>query len=112
MARTGERQLNAVLHALADPTRRALLGLLAEAEQPVNALAAPFAMSRPAVSQHLRVLRDAGLVVERRVGRERLYRLDPTPLAEVRDWLRRYDRFWGERLDALGDYLEEADGDG
>src|SRR5258707_3570770 len=71
--------LDSTLRAIADPTRRDLLGLLAEGEQPVNRLAEPFAMSRPAISQHLRVLRDAGLVTERRIGRERWYRLRTAP---------------------------------
>lgn len=80
--------------AIADPTRRELLDLLAEGEQPVYRLAAHFAMTRPAISQHLRILRQAKLVDERRVGRERWYRLEPTALSEVSDWLRRYERFW------------------
>ncbi len=75
----------------------------------MNALAQPFAMSRPAVSQHLRVLRDARLVEERSVGRERLYRLRAERLRVVERWLRTYERFWQERLAALGDFLERGD---
>ena len=97
-----------VFVALAHPVRRALLDRLVASELPVNALAAPFAetMSRPAISQHLRVLREVGLVDERAVGRERVYRLRAERLREVRDWLRKYERFWRHRLDALGSYLE------
>ena len=75
--------------------------LLAEADRSVHALAGHFAMSRPAVSQHLRVLLDAGLVTEQRHGRERRYRLVPEQLGPVRDWLARYERFWDDRLQRL-----------
>ena len=97
-----------VFQAIADPTRRAILQLVADEERPVNVLAERFAgqMSRPAVSQHLRILRDAGLVTERRVGRERRYRLRATPLREVRDWVRQYEWFWRDHFDRLADYLE------
>ncbi|HEV7217023.1 MAG TPA: metalloregulator ArsR/SmtB family transcription factor [Chloroflexota bacterium] len=96
-----------VFQAIADPTRRGLLEMVAGGERPVKALAESFQMTRPAVSQHLRVLRDAGLVTERRVGRERRYRLRAGPLREVRDWVRQYDKFWQERLAALGEHLED-----
>jgi DNA-binding transcriptional ArsR family regulator len=95
-----------VFQAIADPTRRRLLELVSDGERPVNTLADAFPMSRPAISQHLRVLRQAGLVTERKVGRERRYRLRATPLREVRDWVRQYEWFWRERFDALGEYLE------
>ena len=75
-----------------------MLDLLAEAERPVGFLAAHFDMRRPAVSQHLRILLDAGLVKERRHGRERRYRLVPKRLAPVRDWLAHYEQFWDDRL--------------
>jgi DNA-binding transcriptional ArsR family regulator len=101
--------IDPVLRAIADPTRRELLGLLMDGALPVNRLAEPFPMSRPAISQHLRVLREAGLVTERRVGRERWYRLEPAPLRAVSAWVRQYERFWDARLDALGRYLEEED---
>lgn len=90
-----------VYHAIADPTRRRLVERLRAGERSVSELAAPFAVSRPAISQHLRVLREAGLVSERRVGRERRYRLHPGPLREVSEWVRQYEGFWTERLDAL-----------
>lgn len=96
-----------VFQAIAHPARRQILDALAGGEAPVNELSEPFAMSRPAVSQHLRVLREAGLVVERREGRQRIYRLDSAPLREVRDWVSSYDRFWQERLEALGHHLKE-----
>ena len=97
-----------VFRAVADPTRRAILDRLRAAELSVNDLAGPFDMSQPAISQHLRVLLDAGLVSERRAGRERLYQLHPERLQEVRDWLRKYERFWRARLVALDSYLENA----
>lgn len=100
-----------VFAAIAHPVRRRLLDTLAEGERPVRALAEPFAMSRPAISQHLRILLDAELVTERRVGRERRYRLQPERLAEVQQWLRRYERFWRQRLDALATYLDETEDD-
>ena len=100
--RTGDE----VFRAVADPTRRGILDLLAAGELPVNRIAEPFGMTRPAVSQHLRVLRRAGLVAERRVGRARRYRLRAERLREIGDWLQKYERFWDEKLDALGDYLD------
>ena len=107
----GEADLFAVL---GHPVRRALLDHLREAgggEQPVKRLAAPFAISRPAISQHLAVLLAAGLVRERKVGRERHYRLEGTRLREVHQWAGRYARFWAAGLDALGRYLDDgADG--
>jgi DNA-binding transcriptional ArsR family regulator len=97
---------DAVFAALADRTRRDLLDLLRGGEHPVHALAAAFHVTRPAISQHLRVLRDAGLVAEARVGRERFYRLQADRLREVAAWLRYYETFWAEHLDALGAHLD------
>jgi DNA-binding transcriptional ArsR family regulator len=90
--------------AIADPIRRRVLELVRDDEVPAGEIAAQFSVSRPAVSRHLRVLREAGLVQERRMGRERLYRADPEPLAELRAWL---DRYWADRLDALKRLAEE-----
>jgi DNA-binding transcriptional ArsR family regulator len=90
------------LEALADPTRRTIVELLAERELSAGELAARFPTSRPAVSRHLRVLREQGLVQARSEGRRRLYVLDPEPLAELDEWLTRYRGFWANRLDALG----------
>ena len=95
-----------VFLAIAHPARRAILDHLRRGEQPVMALAEPHDMTLPAVSQQLRVLRRAGLVSERREGRRRFYRLNPEPLKEVRDWMRRYEKFWTRKLRALGTYLD------
>ncbi len=92
--------------ALADPTRRRIMDLLSEGDKPVHALSDTFAVSRPAISQHLRVLREANLVREHRVGRERHYRLHAAALREVATWVARYDRFWDERLTILGAQLD------
>ena len=88
--------------ALADPTRRTIVELLAEGERSAGELAAEFETSRPAVSRHLRVLREHGLVSAREHGRRRLYALEPAPLAELDEWLSHYRAFWTNRLDALG----------
>ncbi len=92
---------NDVFTAISHPARRQMLDLLAAGDQPVNALAAHFAMTRPAVSQHLRILLDAGLVTEERHGRERRYHFCPEQLGPVRDWLATYERFWDERFKKL-----------
>lgn len=99
-----------VFGAISHPARRRMLDLLAHGDRPVNVIAANFAMSRPAVSQHLRVLLDAGLVTEQRHGRERRYRLVPERLAPVRDWLAHYERFWDDHLTRLERYLDKGDG--
>ncbi len=96
-----------IFQAIADPTRRALLDRLKEGEQPVKQLASAFEMTLPAISQHLQVLSEAGLVTQRKVGRQRLYRLNPVPLKQVSDWVTDYEQFWQEKLDALGNFLEE-----
>jgi DNA-binding transcriptional ArsR family regulator len=92
--------MNAI-EALADPTRRRIVELLAEGERSAGEIAAQFRTSRPGVSRHLRVLREHGLVHAREQGQRRLYSLDPEPLAELDEWLARYRRFWTNRLDAL-----------
>jgi DNA-binding transcriptional ArsR family regulator len=94
--------------ALADPTRRRIVELLAEHERDVSELQAHFAISQPAVSRHLRVLRERGLVQVRPDAQRRIYSLDPTPLAELDDWLGRYRSFWAQRLDALETELWRA----
>jgi DNA-binding transcriptional ArsR family regulator len=98
-----------VFSALANPTRRALLGLLLDRPRPVQELAAHFDMRRPSVSEHIKVLRDAGLVTERRQGRQRIYELDPAPLGELRDWLHPYQRFWRAKLREFGGLLDERE---
>src|SRR3984893_5686707 len=87
-----------VFGAISHPARRRMLDLLVEADRFVNSIAGHFQMSRPAVSQHLRSLLDAGLVTEQRHGRERRYRLVPAQLRPVRDWMACYERFWDEHL--------------
>jgi DNA-binding transcriptional ArsR family regulator len=97
-----------VFHAIADPIRRELLDLLSEGEKPVTSLCKPFDVAQPAISQHLRVLREVGLVSERRVGKYRMYRLEAAPLAEVHDWVNHYEWFWRSKLRALGDHLDRG----
>ena len=84
-----------------------MLDLLVEADRSAGAIAGHFQMSRPAVSQHLRVLLDAGLVAEERRGRERRYRLVPERLAPVREWLAQYERFWDDHLKRLQEVLSK-----
>jgi DNA-binding transcriptional ArsR family regulator len=97
-------QLDATFAALADPTRRAILARLADGDAPVSALAAPFEMSQPAISKHLRVLERAGLISHSREAQRRPRRLEARPLAEATAWLENYRRFWEQnyrQLDAL-----------
>jgi DNA-binding transcriptional ArsR family regulator len=97
-------RLDATFAALADPTRRAILARLASGEAPVTELAAPFAMSQPAISKHLKVLERAGLISRGRDAQRRPCRLEPAPLAQATQWLERYRSFWEgsfDRLDAL-----------
>src|SRR6266550_2322564 len=96
-----------VFTAISHRARRQMLDLLTDAERSVSDVAAHFEMSRPAVSQHLRVLLDAGLVTERRHGRERRYRLVPERLGPVRDWIALYERFWDDRLQRLAKQLSK-----
>jgi DNA-binding transcriptional ArsR family regulator len=96
-----------VFAAIAHPVRRRILDLLVEEDRPVNAIASNFDVSRPAISQHLRVLLDAGLVAEQRHGRERRYRLVPEELAEIYGWLSHYERFWTHRLQSLAERLAD-----
>jgi DNA-binding transcriptional ArsR family regulator len=93
-------------HALADPTRLAVLDLLRMGPQPAGQIAAVFPISRPAISKHLRQLRKARLVLESRRGRHRVYRLNPAPLAAVDSWLERYRAFWQENLNRLKLFVE------
>ena len=100
-------RLNAIFSALADPTRRAILARLAEGEASVTELAAPFAMSMPAVSKHLKVLERAGLIVRGREAQWRPCRLEAEPLKEVADWVEHYRALWEQRFDRLDAYLKE-----
>jgi len=96
--------------ALADPTRRAILARLAQGECTVNELAAPFDMSLPAVSKHLRVLERAGLITQRREAQRRPCRIEAAQIKGVVDWAEHYRALWEQRLDRLGDYLDELQG--
>jgi DNA-binding transcriptional ArsR family regulator len=101
-----------IFAALASPVRRQVLQLLRElGPRPVAELAGHFDMARPSFSEHLRVLREAGLVRERRAGRHRVYRLDAEPLTEVQQWLHPFERFWRERLTQLSDVLDALGAD-
>ncbi len=101
--------LDAVFHALADPTRRAMLGQLAERELTIGELATPFSMSFAGASKHVRVLENAGLVARTIEGRTHLCRLQAARLAEANEWLRRYERFWNDKLDRLESLLRAED---
>jgi DNA-binding transcriptional ArsR family regulator len=102
--------VNAVFRAIADPTRREILDSLARREESVMALAKDFEMSLPAVSQHLKVLKQAGLVSGQRSGRQIIYRLNPAPLRHISRWVHPYERFWRSRLDALDAHLGRRHG--
>jgi DNA-binding transcriptional ArsR family regulator len=91
--------------AVSDPTRRRILELLARDELSVSALCAEFDLTQPAVSKHLRILREAGLVSVRSEGRFRRYAIEPRALEPVRDWLAHFESFWVDRLDRLGAHL-------
>lgn len=102
-------RLDAVFHALADPTRRAMLRSLAAQAQTVGELAAPFEMSLAAASKHIKVLENAGLVHREVQGRTHLCSLDPGPMHAGMEWMRHYERFWNRRLDTLAELLEAED---
>lgn len=99
-----------VFQAIAHPIRRKVLDLLAQGEAPVNRLAAEFKVSLPAFSQQLKVLKEAGLVLEERRGRQRVYRLSPEALKEVEEWVANYKLFWVAKLGALGQHLRKKHG--
>ncbi|MFI5299899.1 MAG: ArsR/SmtB family transcription factor [Polyangiales bacterium] len=101
--------LDTTFAALADPTRRAILARLARGEASVTELAAPFDMSLPAISKHLRVLERAGLVSRGRDAQRRPCRLRSQPMKEATAWLERYRRFWDARLDRLDEYLRDLE---
>jgi len=103
-------QENDVFHAIAHPARRAILVSLKHGEKPASELAEPFGVSFAAISQHLKVLKEAELVTERREGRQRIYQLRPRPLREVASWAREFETFFNERLDALAAHLDRKHG--
>lgn len=104
--------LDQVFHALADPTRRAIIGALSGGPKTVGELSRPFQISLPAVSKHVKVLERAGLVTRRVRGREHHCRLNPESLVSAHDWLSFYSGFWQERLDALDALLRQDGVDG
>lgn len=103
-------QENDVFHAIAHPARRSILVMLKEGERPASELAEPFGMSFAAVSQHLKILKEAELVTEHREGRQRIYHLRPKPLREVVDWVDEFEALWTARLDALAQHLDRKHG--
>lgn len=96
-----------VFQAIADPTRREIIQLLSKQSLNVNAVADNFDISRPAISRHVRILTECGLLVIRRQGRERYCQADLRKLKQVADWTERYKEFWTKKLDALEEYLEK-----
>ena len=98
-----------VFEVLAEPRRRQILDLLRSEERAVNELVEALGISQPAVSKHLRTLREAGLVTARTDAQRRLYRLRPEPLRDLEGWLAPYRRLWEQRLDALGSHLDGMD---
>ncbi|CAI6084115.1 ArsR/SmtB family transcription factor [Cohnella sp. JJ-181] len=103
-----DNPLRDVFDAIADPTRRRLIRLLAEAEEvPLHELTKQFAMGRTAVSKHLAILKEAGLVTDRKVGRETRFRLNAAPLSEVQAWVADYSKFWSKNLWRLSRLLED-----
>ena len=101
-------QLDATFHALADPTRRGILAQLALGEASVGELAAPYDMSLPAISKHLKVLEGAGFLIREKDGRVHRCRLESAPMKEAADWIDQYRRFWEGQLDRLAEYLEHG----
>ncbi|PQO40918.1 ArsR family transcriptional regulator [Blastopirellula marina] len=97
-----------VFAAISHPARRQILDLLSDGDAPVKVIAGHFEMSRPAISQHLRILLDAGLVTETRHGRERRYQLLPDRLIPIRDWLSHYEQFWDHHLERLQQHLSQG----
>jgi DNA-binding transcriptional ArsR family regulator len=107
LAKRSPDLLDATFGALADPTRRAIVERLAQSEASVGELAEPFDISLPAISKHLTVLERAGLVTRTKEGRARRCRLVEEPMRDALEWIAAYGRFWEERLDSLGEFLEK-----
>ncbi|RRN71903.1 ArsR family transcriptional regulator [Peribacillus simplex] len=97
-----------VFQAIADPTRRKVLQLLAEGDLPISEITSYFSMSRTAIAKHLHILSEAELVSGRKVGREKRFRLQPEPLAELKQWLSFYDQFWDNKLSILKHVIENS----
>lgn len=107
MVSLSRKQRDSVFRAIADPTRREILGILRGGRQTVGQIAENFRMSRPAVSKHLRLLRTAGLIVSRKEGAANLCGLNAKPLRVIDDWLQDYETFWSETLHTLKRHMEE-----
>lgn len=107
MVSINHKQRDSVFRAIADPTRREILGILRGGQQTVGGIAENFRMSRPAVSKHIRLLRAAGLVATRKEGTASWCRLNAKPLRAVEEWIREYETFWGETLQSLKRHMEE-----
>lgn len=101
------RQVDNIFNALADSSRRKILTMLIDKEMHVNEIAGHFKFSRPAVSKHLRILQESKLVIPRREGRERFYRVNPKPLKEVNKWLEYFEKFWDDKLTSLKNFIEK-----
>ncbi|MBF6126155.1 ArsR/SmtB family transcription factor [Nocardia brasiliensis] len=104
--RTKSSDADLLFGALANPTRRDILDLLLDGEQSVQSIAERFDMARPSVSEHLKVLREVGLVGEEKRGRFRYYRVEPQPLHDLQSWLAPFERYWRARMRDLGDVLD------
>ena len=107
MVTLNHKRREAVFRAIADPTRRDILGLLRGRKCSVGEIAANFRSSRPAISKHIRLLRSVGLVLTKREGTARICRLNAEPLRDISNWLRDYESLWGESLRSLKRYVEE-----
>ena len=105
-------QKHDVFQAIADPTRREVLRLLAEKEMPISEITSHFPMTRTAIAKHLHILSEAELVSGRKEGREKRYRLHPEPLSELKEWLSYYERFLNNKLSMLKHLVEEPDKNG
>jgi DNA-binding transcriptional ArsR family regulator len=101
--------MTSVFEAVADPTRRRIVELVSTRELPAGDIADAFAISRPAISRHLRVLREAGVLAARGDGQRRLYRLEPKALDELDDWIDRTRHFWSQHLSELDRHLQRSD---
>jgi len=106
-----EQRLDSTFRALADPTRRGMLASLALGEKSIGELAEPFAMSFAGASKHVKVLEDAGLIARRKQGRTHLISIDAKPLEEAERWIRRWEKFWNNRLDQLEALIERDKGE-
>ncbi|MFY4776599.1 ArsR/SmtB family transcription factor [Metabacillus sp. RGM 3146] len=105
MTRTSTQ--NDIFQAIADPTRRRILQLLARREMPITLLSQHFSISRPAVTKHLNVLSKAGLVSDCKIGRERRYKVEAEPLREIQQWINHFESLWMDSLSELKDYIEK-----